>query len=264
MKKALLFIVKSIVDNPDKVEVSEENSEGVLNLIERVAKDYPAGKYSAKPTDEVVADEKALTQLFERFMPKELEQIASGNKDVVEHFKKHYPKDDEQPGEKYLRITTGIVSTYVLETIPAGLKALGARLYDNLLQTSGNDRVTIRLKLQKSNELPDWRNISYLLSEEVTESRNLSIRPRAIDYELAENSLSTVIYPTFSTAAKVEKLPDLTEEMKISIAASTLAKTITCLEQTIPSQMIIVNSPEQLDALFGEIESDKKGRKKQQ
>lgn len=33
MKDTLLFIVKSIVDNPDDVEIEEEEVEGVTNLI---------------------------------------------------------------------------------------------------------------------------------------------------------------------------------------------------------------------------------------
>ena len=39
MKETLEFIVKSIVDNPDDVSVSEEDENGITNLIISVAKD---------------------------------------------------------------------------------------------------------------------------------------------------------------------------------------------------------------------------------
>ncbi|MDO8658028.1 MAG: KH domain-containing protein [Candidatus Levybacteria bacterium] len=32
MKKALLYIVSSIVDNPDKVEIEEKEEEGIINF----------------------------------------------------------------------------------------------------------------------------------------------------------------------------------------------------------------------------------------
>ncbi|KKR77026.1 MAG: hypothetical protein UU21_C0001G0080 [Candidatus Levybacteria bacterium GW2011_GWA2_40_8] len=39
MLDALKFIIKSIVDNPDKVEVRQSEEEGVTNFIIKVAKD---------------------------------------------------------------------------------------------------------------------------------------------------------------------------------------------------------------------------------
>lgn len=39
MKDTLLFIISSIVDNPDDVTVEEQDSDGILNLIVTVAKD---------------------------------------------------------------------------------------------------------------------------------------------------------------------------------------------------------------------------------
>ena len=39
MKDALAFIVASIVDNPDKVEIIESEEEGVTNFIIKVAKE---------------------------------------------------------------------------------------------------------------------------------------------------------------------------------------------------------------------------------
>lgn len=37
MKKALLYIVSSIVDNPDKVEIEEKEEEGIINFSIAVA-----------------------------------------------------------------------------------------------------------------------------------------------------------------------------------------------------------------------------------
>lgn len=39
MKDILQYIIKAIVDNPDKVEVAEEENEGVLNLNVTLAKE---------------------------------------------------------------------------------------------------------------------------------------------------------------------------------------------------------------------------------
>jgi uncharacterized protein len=39
MQDTLSYIVTSIVDNPDKVEIREEEADGVLNLIVSVAKE---------------------------------------------------------------------------------------------------------------------------------------------------------------------------------------------------------------------------------
>lgn len=39
MKDALLFIVMSIVDNPDKVEIKEDSDNGVVNFTIGVAKE---------------------------------------------------------------------------------------------------------------------------------------------------------------------------------------------------------------------------------
>lgn len=38
MKKALLYIVSSIIENPQKVEVTEEEQDGVINLTLKVEK----------------------------------------------------------------------------------------------------------------------------------------------------------------------------------------------------------------------------------
>lgn len=38
MKKALLYIVSSIIENPQKVEVAEEEQDGVINLTLKVEK----------------------------------------------------------------------------------------------------------------------------------------------------------------------------------------------------------------------------------
>lgn len=39
MKDILQYIIKAIVDNPDKVDVAEEENEGVLNLNVTLAKE---------------------------------------------------------------------------------------------------------------------------------------------------------------------------------------------------------------------------------
>ncbi|MCL5434904.1 MAG: KH domain-containing protein [Patescibacteria group bacterium] len=39
MKKALSYIISSIVDNPEKVEISEEEADGVVNFTITVAKE---------------------------------------------------------------------------------------------------------------------------------------------------------------------------------------------------------------------------------
>ena len=39
MNEALQFIVKSIVDNPDKVSIGEQDDNGILNLIVTVSKE---------------------------------------------------------------------------------------------------------------------------------------------------------------------------------------------------------------------------------
>lgn len=38
MKKALLYILSSIVENPEKVEVEEEEQNGIINFTIKVAK----------------------------------------------------------------------------------------------------------------------------------------------------------------------------------------------------------------------------------
>lgn len=39
MKDTLLYIISSIVENPDKVEIKEEDNEGVMNYTVTVAKE---------------------------------------------------------------------------------------------------------------------------------------------------------------------------------------------------------------------------------
>ncbi len=241
------------------------SQEGVFNLIERTAKDYLAGKYEAiKPTEKVIADERALTQIFRRFEQSELEAIASRNSDIFEYFKGHFPKDTDKSGTKYLRVTTGILSLKTVETMPAELKALGAQAYETVLQTSGKNKMSIRIKLESNNALPEWSRMNYLLTDGVTESKTLSARPHAADYTLVENKVIAV-YSALDSAQKVEKLPDLSDAMNLAVAAVTLNQTLKCLEQSAGQMMVI--GPDQLDAVFGQLLGNlpgKKGQKKQQ
>lgn len=240
--------------------------EAVLNLIELTAKDYLAGKYDqVTPEEKIVVDERALAQFFRRFSKEELDAIASRNSGAFKHFADHLPKDIDQAGAKYLRLTTGTVSAQTLEKMPPELKALGTRAYDFALKNYSKDKMLIKIKLQSNNELFDLGGMEYLLKQGVRESNTLSISPQTTDYKQVENKVRA-LYTALDSAQKVEKLPDLTDAVRLAIAGTTLDQTLKCLEQTSPQMMVI--GPEQLDAIlgegFGKINPGKKGGKKYQ
>jgi len=60
----------------------------VLDLIQRVAREYSTGKFDVQPSSQTAIDELALAQLLTRFRPNELEAIMTGEKDTVAHLNK--------------------------------------------------------------------------------------------------------------------------------------------------------------------------------